>query len=126
MRIAYEIFANLLLGYTAIVYPFMQGVRDRGVVFTFFIGWLMCFVSALLLCFGIPMLVNVVNPDVTRDMIVHWVLDMPAVFAVAVVGWIPVTLSMTAGLLTRGLYVLVTRRRQGRKTSGGNDNPQVA
>ena len=104
MKVAFLIVTQSMALFVLFALPFVLAMRGSSLRSTVLVSWSASSAFMLVLCFGIPALVSVVSPQLSRDMFDAWVPEGTAVAAILCIGWFWPYLV--------GVAVEFTRRRQ--------------
>ncbi|RYD84130.1 MAG: hypothetical protein EOP84_06350 [Verrucomicrobiaceae bacterium] len=100
--IASHLFLGVLIAY---VMPFVAVFRGASFVRTVGTAWVRLLLYMAALCVGIPLLVRIVSPDFTAEVLISWVPEAPGVVAILFVGWMPPLFAASIGLGIRKLIL---------------------
>jgi hypothetical protein len=126
MRTTFIITTTLIGIMVAYGYPFVAILRGKRVLRTIGIGWALVFLGMLTICLLLPMLVSVFNKDFAKEMLNSWVPELPAVVAVAVMGWVPPLVAVAIGMIVKSLLNRFWPATSKRIESIGRKNDHVA
>lgn len=107
MYAALPILVGVSLLAIAYLYPFIVVFRGGPFYRLIFRVWFYSLVGMLGFCFGLPLSVSAINPEVAREMLNNWVPEGPAVAAVMFMGWLPPLISGGIALFLREICLAV-------------------